>query len=161
MTLIDKAEALASIEKALNNATGDLYDAYAAIAALPARGEHGVDAVLDAAHDYLMEQYGYSPLKHPTDRALILAALSPTDAAHARDCCDLCGSDVTDMDGHLVHDDGCNGETYDPAAQAQEAALQELIDAYEDIMDYGIVFAKKPQQDRLNAAKEKLKEAHT
>lgn len=44
------------------------------------------------------------------------------------------------------------------AAQAREAALRELIDAYEDIMDYGIVFAKKPQQDRLNAAKEKLKE---
>ena len=38
MTLIDKAEALASIEKALNNATGDLYDAYAAISAIPARG---------------------------------------------------------------------------------------------------------------------------
>lgn len=34
--------------------------------------------------------------------------------------------------------------------------MQELIDAYEDIMDYGIVFAKKAQQDRLKAAKEKL-----
>ncbi len=34
--------------------------------------------------------------------------------------------------------------------------MQELIAAYEDIMDYGIVFAKKEQQDRLKAAKEKL-----
>ena len=34
--------------------------------------------------------------------------------------------------------------------------MQELIDAYEDIMDYGIVLAKKAQQDRLKAAKEKL-----
>lgn len=42
------------------------------------------------------------------------------------------------------------------AAQAREEALRELIDAYEDIMDYGIVFAKKDQQDRLKAAKEKL-----
>ena len=33
---------------------------------------------------------------------------------------------------------------------------QNLIDAYEDIMDYGIVFAKRDQQDRLKAAKEKL-----
>lgn len=46
------------------------------------------------------------------------------EAAQARECCDLCGSDVTDMDGHLVHDEGCNGETYEPtAAGAREAAL--------------------------------------
>lgn len=39
---------------------------------------------------------------------------------------------------------------------AQVERMQNLIDAYEDIMDYGIVFAKKAQQDRLKAAKEKL-----
>ncbi len=40
--------------------------------------------------------------------------------------------------------------------RAIDPAVQELIDAYEDIMDYGIVFAKREQQDRLKAAKEKL-----
>ncbi len=34
---------------------------------------------------------------------------------------------------------------------------QNLIDAYEDIMDYGIVIAKREQHDRLKAAKEALK----
>lgn len=34
--LIDRDAALGSIERALNNATGDLYDAYAALRALPA-----------------------------------------------------------------------------------------------------------------------------
>lgn len=68
--------------------------------------------------------------------------LAPTDAAHVNE---------TPKSEH----DGADVLT---AAQAREAAMQELIDAYEDIMDYGIVFAKKPQQHRLNAAKEKLKE---
>ena len=34
--------------------------------------------------------------------------------------------------------------------------MQELIDAYADIIDYALVFAKKPQWDRLKAAKEKM-----
>lgn len=38
--------------------------------------------------------------------------------------------------------------------------IAELIEAYEDILDYGIVFAKKDQQDRLNAAKEKFAAIH-
>lgn len=32
--------------------------------------------VLDAAHDYLIANYGSSPLAHPVDRARILSALS-------------------------------------------------------------------------------------
>ena len=51
-----------------------------AITALPARGVE-VDAVLDAAHSYLMEQYGSSPLGHPADRARIRAALEPAALA--------------------------------------------------------------------------------
>lgn len=42
--LIDRDAALASIAAALNNATGDLYDAYAAIRSLPS-----VDPVVDHA----------------------------------------------------------------------------------------------------------------
>lgn len=51
--------------------------------------------------------------------------------------------------------------SHDPAAireAAQMERMQNLIDAYEDIMDYGIVFAKREQQDRLKAAKDKLNE---
>ena len=43
------------------------------------------------------------------------------------------------------------------AADDRTDPMQELIDAYEDIMDYGIVFAKREQQERLKAAKEALK----
>ena len=49
------------------------------ISALPAVTV-GADAVLEAAHKYLLEQYGASPLAHPTDRARILAALEPVAA---------------------------------------------------------------------------------
>ena len=50
----------------------------------------------------------------------------------------------------------------DVAVQAREAAMQELIDAYQDIIDYGpLVLAKKDQWARVKAAKEKLKEART
>ena len=54
--------------------------------AIPARGV-GADAVLDAAHAYLVQQYGHSALAHPIDRARILAALepAPTDAAQVRE----------------------------------------------------------------------------
>ena len=48
------------------------------------------------------------------------------------------------------------------AVQAREAAMQELIDAYQDIIDYGpLVLAKKDQWARVKAAKEKLKEDRT
>jgi hypothetical protein len=40
-----------------------------------------VALVLDAAHDYLVEQYGSSPLKHPIDRARIMAAIDAPDVA--------------------------------------------------------------------------------
>lgn len=54
------------------------------IAALPAvTAPQGVDAILDAAHDYLVQQYGYSPLKHPVDRARIMAALALAPAQPA------------------------------------------------------------------------------
>jgi hypothetical protein len=44
------------------------------------------------------------------------------------------------------------------AARVREAAMQELIDAYSDIIDYGpLVLAKKDQWARVKAAKEKLK----
>ena len=46
----------------------------------PPRRDGRADAVLDAAHKYLLEQYGASPLAHPIDRARILAALEPVDA---------------------------------------------------------------------------------
>ncbi len=66
-----------------------------------------------------------------------------------------CGASGPDL-GHCV---GAKCRTEAISAwntRAIDPAVQELIDAYEDIMDYGIVFAKKDQQDRLKAAKEKL-----
>lgn len=75
--------------------------------------------------------------------ARILAALepAPTDAAHVNE---------TPKSEH----DGADVLT---AAQAREAAMQELIDAYEDIIDYApLVLAKKDQWKRVEAAKEKL-----
>lgn len=62
----------------------------------------------------------------------------------------------------LLREKAAKGEgfyaRYAPARlEALVERMQNLIDAYEDIMDYGIVFAKKDQQDRLKAAKEKLK----
>lgn len=64
--LIRKSDALAAAKGFIGAET--------VIAALPAVTV-GADAVLDAAHRYLLEQYGASPLAHPIDRARILAAL--------------------------------------------------------------------------------------
>lgn len=167
MTLIDKAEALEICESygAAGEAIAD------EIAALPARGvgvKPVVDAVeaLNAACDAMWNDHhrleGNPSLfgqemrikeKHVKAiteaqqrlRAILAAlepALAPTDAAQARECCDLCGSDVTDMDGHLVHDEGCNGETYEPAAQPREAALLEA---------WNVVWEAKTLFDAKNA----------
>ena len=81
--------------------------------ALPARGV-GADAVLDAAHAYLVQQYGHSALAHPIDRARILAALepalAPTDAAQAREAALREAAEVVDaalMRWGFPSTDGC------------------------------------------------------
>lgn len=78
--------------------------------------------------------------------ARIFAALAPTDAAQAEDSYPYDGPEQ------------CERDLEDTAAQAREAAMQELIDAYSDIIDYGpLVLARKDQWKRVEAAKEKLK----
>lgn len=69
--LIRLRDALAIVEEYVG-----LYDAIADLPAVTV----GVDAVLDAAHEYLTQQYGASPLCHPIDRARIFAALEPVAA---------------------------------------------------------------------------------
>lgn len=71
-----------------------------------------------------------------TEIRRILAALEPvTQPAPDVQC--PCGSDVTDMDGHIVHEEGCEGENGDPqpAPDADDSYPYDAIEQCERDLD--------------------------
>lgn len=113
--LIDRAQTSAEMVKHAKGTTViggqtfrtiKLEDALDAIAALPAQGvipRRLVPELIAWAKD---EQQNW-PMEtaYQDDLAAFLAALARAEAGGVEAC--RCGSDVTDMDGHIVHDDDC------------------------------------------------------
>lgn len=63
--MIDRAAALAAIDAALNNATGDLFDAHAAIAALPPAQPAASDAQADGPATIYLTEVDYEDPDFP------------------------------------------------------------------------------------------------
>lgn len=114
---IDRDAALASIDAALNNATGDLYDAYVAIRALPAVTVGVKPLVWEplriagfGAYDDLFKVAVYAATEgekaevENTRATRIRAALEPTDAVNPAAIRAAALREVADMFGPIVRD---------------------------------------------------------
>ena len=167
MTLIDKAEAhdddLIRRGDVLREIAGEgLHILDAAIRAIPARGV-GVKQIRRIVEDESLEWAGLREgvlFQRVPDK--IDAALTPTDTAPRRYMGQIMAECDCPRQVECEAAQKCLAETthviLESVVQAREAAMQELIDAYSDIIDYGpLVLARKDQWARVNAAKEKLK----
>lgn len=121
MTLIDRAEALAEIERSWMNGYTTRDRLLTAIAALAARGV-GVKALDDlerfSAREIaeFAEKYEAEDAERWLDYRHVYDALAPTDAAQADDCYPYDGPEQ------------CERDLEDTAAQARETALQDAAE---------------------------------